>query len=1688
MKNNTLLFGSLCSNSLPSAAHKNSCAEKTTVNAKSIHKRWLLMPLMVLGFLFTNGDLWGQNSLNSGDFSGGSWGSGQAMSASAGGSLIITKGVASSGDKFFRFFGDGSPCGEYQPNSNGDLFTHKTSVTSPNGNCGNSNAWKINVPTASSNVVFKTDGGNDGIERSVAFVIQGAVRSVSSQDRNIPTPTASQSPTITATLSGALFTGQSVYLRYTTNSFTSSTIVQMTGSGTSYTASIPKQAAGTTVTYYLFTSGDDMTIVHADADFFTINLTSSSSYTVPTSSRFAVASGDWNATSTWSATSGGASGATVPGAGDNVTIEGGHTVTVTANAAAGSITFTGISGTLSVNNGLTLTISGNVSLNHNNSNTAEAYLSGTGTISIVGDLRVGPNDPGASLQNNRYTRISTDVLQLNVTGNISVSANRYDNSRLRQGYFDINGGTVTVDGTINPIFPAFASDVYFRMTGGGSTQKTLVLNNTSPWGTSSNINCPWNNTSSRGTYTISLTGSNATVVYNRIGDQTINRSGNSSCASSIITINYTNLTLAGSGIKTLPVRSAASVSGTLSIEGAATFTNSGTFTYGASSTLQYKNAGNRTTTALEWPSSTGPRNLIIDNSGSTITMLSGNARTLTQNLTLTAGTLADNGNTLTVNGNIAGTGTHSGAGKILLNTTGSTISGATLGNLELNSASGSYSLTGNPTINGTLTLANGTLTVGASGIVTIGSGGAISRSSGALVAGTGAGTFTFSGTGTVTGTVGFNNVNIAGGVNFGAASTINGILSINSGGFVNISPPTYAIGSTLIYNTTGTYGRGLEWSATSGPGFPHHVQIQNGTTVDISTNGFADRAIAGDLRLGLEGASAGSLTMGATTNKLSIAGNIVIGGNTSGTSVLTLSSAIGGDIYLRGNWETKTNGSYVANTRAVFFEANGTSLVKTIGAATFDFLFVNKTGDGVVSLENDMTVNNNLTLNAQLVTNAFKVIIPSSSGVTANANGWVRGFLQKNIPTGSNSRTFEIGDANAYTPVITDYSGVTGAGNIVVKTTSVDHPQIATSNIDANRSVNRNYSITNIGVTGGSYDATFTFVAGDVDSGADTSLFGVGNYINPTWSAATLGTRTSTTTKATGITTYGDFQLGETKTMWTGGASTTDWATAGNWSFGVPTSSTNTYIGSAGVYPEISSDVTINSLTINSGTTLKVNSNYDLTVTDVITNNGTLTIENSGNLLQTNNVANTGSGSTIVKRNSNPLIRLDYTLWSSPVSGQGLYAFSPFTSVVPNIRFYKYNPIITSPATTGVYSNDLGFTLSGLDGNNVNGTDTSNIPFATGKGYLIRLPWNHPTAAVIWNGQFTGVPNNGTQNVSIINQGDRYNAVGNPYPSPISISQFASDNSNNIESTLYFWRKTNNTSSPSYCTWNTATSTYGDNGQAYTETPAGVIQTGQGFFVRAKVGATTLAFNNGQRIGNNANQFFRAPENSLTTIEANRIWLNMTGATAGFSQSVVGYFSNSALGLDDTDSRFFNDGPISLTTTIAGEDYVIQGRPLPFDATDVVPMKYKVTTAGNYTIAIDHVDGLFTSGQEIFLRDNLNAVVHSLTAGAYTFSSDAGTFNNRFEVVYQSQLAVDDQIFNSNQVIIYKNEINDFVINSGNVIMANVKVFDVRGRLLQEHRNVNASQTTISVGLANEMLLIQITSQDDVTVVKKVVR
>ncbi len=96
---------------------------------------------------------------------------------------------------------------------------------------------------------------------------------------------------------------------------------------------------------------------------------------------------------------------------------------------------------------------------------------------------------------------------------------------------------------------------------------------------------------------------------------------------------------------------------------------------------------------------------------------------------------------------------------------------------------------------------------------------------------------------------------------------------------------------------------------------------------------------------------------------------------------------------------------------------------------------------------------------------------------------------------------------------------------------------------------------------------------------------------------------------------------------WTGAVST-DWNTAGNWSGGVPTSSTDVVIPAVGVTNEpsiASSDVTINSLSVGAGNTLTVGTGRTLNVSNDLINNaaisgagtvnaGGATVSNSGTI------------------------------------------------------------------------------------------------------------------------------------------------------------------------------------------------------------------------------------------------------------------------------------------------------------------------------------------------------------------------------------------------------------------------------------------------------------------------------------------
>jgi trimeric autotransporter adhesin len=492
----------------------------------------------------------------------------------------------------------------------------------------------------------------------------------------------------------------------------------------------------------------------------------------------------------------------------------------------------------------------------------------------------------------------------------------------------------------------------------------------------------------------------------------------------------------------------------------------------------------------------------------------------------------------------------------------------------------------------------------------------------------------------------------------------------------------------------------------------------------------------------------------------------------------------------------------------------------------------------------------------------------------------------------------------------------------------------------------------------------------------------------------------------------------------------------------------------------LSNNLVTNTTTITAGTLSVPASN--LTVTDVLTNNGTLTLGNTANLIQTNNVANTGSGTTTINRTSNALFRNDFKLWSSPVNGaQTLQGFSPQTLAT---RFNTYN------SATNTY-------------NAVAATST----FAAGTGYLIRMPdvlvpldndYDAITTTHAFPAVFTGTPNNGTVTVTVTN--DTYNAVGNPYPSTISANAFITANS--LVEALYFWRKKNSPSvvTSSYATYTTAGGV-ANSGDPAAIVPNGSIPVGQGFI--AKSVGTTLVFNNAMRNTNSGT--------SLRTkqIERNRVWLNLSKDAAPVNQMMVAYMTGATAGVDAAiDGKPFNEAAVktALNSLVNNEEYVIQGKGLPFDNSDVVALAFKAENAGNFTIAIDHVDGLFSSNQDVYLVDALNGAETNLAATPYNFEAEAGANNARFSLKFQKTLKVAGVSFDDSSVSVSKTN-GILTVNSKLVPISNIKVYDLQGRLIAEKKDVKSNTAPVSLLKASsQVLIVKITGENKAVVTKKV--
>lgn len=560
--------------------------------------------------------------------------------------------------------------------------------------------------------------------------------------------------------------------------------------------------------------------------------------------------------------------------------------------------------------------------------------------------------------------------------------------------------------------------------------------------------------------------------------------------------------------------------------------------------------------------------------------------------------------------------------------------------------------------------------------------------------------------------------------------------------------------------------------------------------------------------------------------------------------------------------------------------------------------------------------------------------------------------------------------------------------------------------------------------------------------------------------------------------------------------SATTW-NGSTWSNGIPTLSKAVTIN--GNYnTSTNGDIDACSLIVNVGFITTVTANRYINIQNNLTVNGTLNVQDDGSLVQ---ISNTGVNNGDITYSRTTDVRLeDYVYWSTPVTGQTL---STKFSGTPTNYMWRWAPTATNAnGGQGTWSS-----YSGV--------------MTAGEGYIVRAATgtNASTPASVTT-SFTGVPHNGIYSTVAIARGtdfsetgmqgiirtatdDNWNLLGNPYPSALDVVSTGGflDANPQLEGFVKIWthaQSATNTVDPFY--QNFISNYYVNDYNTYNRTGLSSgpgdykVGSGQGFMVLMVPGTSTtstVTFNNSMRSKTFANnQFWKsANANNANTVEKHRIWVDLVSPTET-TRTLVGYVEGATQGLDNTFDAFTDYKPSqNFYSIIDNNPYIIQGKALPFDVNDRVPMGIKIPTNGSYTIALAAVDGLFSGNtQKIYIEDKLLNTINDITNSPYQFTANQGITNDRFVLRYTDQ-ALSNADFNlvEDGVSIFGSN-NEIKINSSLENIKHYAVYNVLGQILATKNNVNTNQSEVSsIMRNNQTLIVKVTLENRQTVIKKII-
>ena len=527
---------------------------------------------------------------------------------------------------------------------------------------------------------------------------------------------------------------------------------------------------------------------------------------------------------------------------------------------------------------------------------------------------------------------------------------------------------------------------------------------------------------------------------------------------------------------------------------------------------------------------------------------------------------------------------------------------------------------------------------------------------------------------------------------------------------------------------------------------------------------------------------------------------------------------------------------------------------------------------------------------------------------------------------------------------------------------------------------------------------------------------------------------------------------------------TGNFSSAGNWSAGIPASTTDVTISA---YCTVDGSYPLKSLTINPGNAVTIASGNNLSVSgDFIIKsdalNGTATLINYGSLI-------VGGMTNVEQYLTGGSVKTDHQWW---------YIASPLTGA-------------TGGVITQGNQNNLGYYDESANPAGFIQITGNAEPLIAGRGYYAQLK---NTGTYIFNG---GKLNNGDITITSTRSGTTYekrgfNLVGNPYPSYLNWD-LAYQSATNIRPTIWYRTYTGGGDMGNGMEFETYNSALGI---AIPATLNNFIPPVQGFWVRVNndgtgtepiqstgmIYLTNAMLSHAGTVDNPSTNRLKSPDASIEQV----IRLTVTNGENG-DETVIATNVNALDSYDIYDSEKMSNNNVDIPEiyTLAGSEQLsINGLNSITDSKEVI-LGFQPGQAGNFKIEATEISNL-ESNMNVILIDKLTGINKVLTVGTpYSFSTDALKTNDRFIIRFKSGSIYTgvDNAYDNRNVLIFFNLHNWITVtcNDRNFNASSVSIYNAAGQKLWQQKLTNTTTEINSVFIPGIYMVTVNTGDQSVT-------